>query len=132
MSEIGVLVVDDEAAVRLNLAAYLEDEGFAVRTAESGELGLEMLADFVPAVAIVDMRMQGMEGNTFIARAHRRSPMLRFVVFTGSAEYQRPVEVRDAGVGEEDIYIKPVRDMAVLAAAVRRLAADRDSQGSQS
>ena len=40
---LSVLVVDDEAAVRENLCAYLEDEGMQMAEAESGEQAGEML-----------------------------------------------------------------------------------------
>ena len=38
-----VLVIDDESSIRSSLQGILEDEGFAVRTAETGEAGLALL-----------------------------------------------------------------------------------------
>ena len=118
-----VLLVDDERAVRLNLAAYLEDEGFAVIEAESGEAALDVLRGerYRPTVAVVDLRLGGMDGNAFIALAGRLHPRMRFIVFTGMVGYLPPPEVVAAGVVEEDIFHKPLLDMAPLAAAVRRL-----------
>lgn len=123
-----VLTVDDEAGVRLNLVAYLEDEGFEMIEAESGERGLELLEQHSARVAVVDMRMGGMDGNTFIVEAHRRWPTLRFVIFTGSAGYVPPPEVRAAGVGDDEVFIKPLDDMGVLAAVVARLAGQRSGE----
>ncbi|GAB6042441.1 response regulator [Endothiovibrio diazotrophicus] len=118
----AVLAVDDEAGVRLNLVAYLEDEGFEVVEADSGERGLELLEGEGIEVAVVDMRMGGMDGNAFITEAHRRWPALRFIVFTGTAGYRLPPEVRAAGVSEAEVFIKPLSDMGRLAEAVVRLA----------
>ena len=117
-----VLTVDDDAGVRLNLAAYLEDEGFEVVEADSGEAGLERLTEAPAQVAVVDMRMGGMDGNAFIVEAHRRWPALRFIVFTGSAGYRPPPEVCAAGVSDQEVFIKPLDDMGVLAEVGARLA----------
>lgn len=117
-----VLTVDDDAGVRLNLAAYLEDEGFEVMEADSGEAGLELLDELPSEVAVVDMRMGGMDGNAFIVEAHRRWPAMRFIIFTGSAGYQPPPEVRAAGVSDAEVFVKPLDDMGALAEVVARLA----------
>ena len=124
-----VLTVDDDAGVRLNLAAYLEDEGFEVVEADSGEVGLELLDELPSEVAVVDMRMGGMDGNAFIAEAHRRWPRMRFIVFTGSAGYQPPEEVRAAGVSDKEVFIKPLDDMGELAEVVARLARHPGTSG---
>ena len=121
---ITVLTVDDEEGVRLNLVAYLEDEGYDMIEAESGERGLALLEERPARVALVDMRMGGMDGNAFIVEAHRRWPAMRFIVFTGSAGYEPPPEVRAAGVSARELFIKPLDDMGVLAAAVARLAGE--------
>lgn len=120
-----VLVVDDEEAVRLNLAAYLEDEGMAVSAAASGEEALALLPAARPQVAVVDMRLRGMDGNAFIAAAHRRDPALRFLVFTGSLDYVLPEELQAIPLTEAQVFHKPVRDMGLLVRAIEALAEGR-------
>lgn len=61
-----ILVVDDETPVRISLAAYLEDEGFEVRVADSAERALESVSADPPDVAVVDLRLPGMDGASFI------------------------------------------------------------------
>ena len=78
-----ILVVDDEESIRRNLCIYLEDEEFEVSAAESGEEALEMLTHSSFEAAIVDIRLPGMDGNTFIERAHKLDMELGFLVFTG-------------------------------------------------
>jgi DNA-binding NtrC family response regulator len=119
-----VLVVDDEAAVRDNLAAYLEDEGMKVTQAESGEQAVERVnagGGFV--VCIMDMRMGGMDGNATILELHALQPELQFLVHTGSANYALPPALRAIGMTESQVFMKPLADMGVLADAIREISA---------
>ena len=65
-----VLVVDDEEMVRENLEAYLEDEGFNVVTASSGEDALNLLAEVSPHVGIIDMRLPVMTDRSCEQKTH--------------------------------------------------------------
>lgn len=120
---ITVLVVDDEEMVRENLEAYLEDEGFVVVTAGSGEEALEMLKEIEPTIGIIDMRLPGMSGNDVIANAHALRPSLRYLIHTGSTNYKLPQELMDIGVSRDDIFIKPVQNMDDLVQALHRILA---------
>lgn len=115
-----VLVVDDEEMVRENLEAYLEDEGFNVVTAASGEAALELLAGVSPHVGIIDMRLPGMSGNDFILRAHVVRPELKYLIHTGSTNYKLPAELIAMGVTREDIYTKPLQNMDDLVKGIAR------------
>jgi CheY-like chemotaxis protein len=118
-----VLVVDDERQMRRGLKAYLEDEGYQVLLAGSGEEGLQVLASAQVDVAIVDMRLPGMDGNEFIEHAHRLCPEVKYLIHTGSANYFLPVALRTLGLTEEHLIRKPMEDLEVLAEALRRLLA---------
>ena len=128
--EINVLVVDDEQRLCRNLVAFFEDEGFDVQGVYSAEDGLKML-DIEPFdVAVVDIRLPGKDGNTFIEEAHASSLDLLFFVHTGSAQYVLPDEVCKAGVSNKDIFLKPVSDMGVLADAIREKVNARNNKQS--
>jgi CheY-like chemotaxis protein len=113
-----VLVVDDDEFVRINLVAFLEDEGLVVHSAAAGEEGLDILEREDLDVAVVDMRLPGMDGNTFILTAHRRRPGLGFVIHTGSIDYQLPEALRNIGLIPGHVFHKPVPDMNILLAAI--------------
>lgn len=115
-----VLVVDDEEMVRENLEAYLEDEGFNVVTASSGEDALNLLAEVSPHVGIIDMRLPGMSGNDFILKAHTLRPALRYLIHTGSTNYKLPPELIAIGVTRDDIYTKPLQNMDDLVKGIGR------------
>jgi CheY-like chemotaxis protein len=115
-----VLVVDDEQAVRENLAAYLEDEGMCVIEAESGEHAVDLAGAGEPfEVCIMDMRLPGMDGNATIVALHQLRPDLLFLVHTGSANYALPPELRALGMTQEHVFMKPLENMGVLADAIR-------------
>ena len=109
-----VLVVDDEIMIRVNLMAYLEDEGFDVQCAESGEDALELLRSQRFDVGIIDMRLPGMDGNAFILRAHALDAHMRFIIHTGSTEYRVPEKLKRLGVNDEQILLKPLSDMSKI------------------
>jgi DNA-binding NarL/FixJ family response regulator len=118
---VRVLIVDDEEQMLRGLAAFLEDEGFDVLSAASGEEGLALVADHELQAGVVDMRLPGMAGNEFIERAHSLQPQMRFLIHTGSSSYAIPARLRALGIMEEHLFIKPLVDLSVIARALRAL-----------
>ncbi len=89
-----ILVVDDEEELREILAETLEDFGYAVLTAASGEEALPLLVrDRGVAMVITDVRMPGMSGLELAAQIRRRWPKVKVVLISGyflpQAEPQR-------------------------------------------
>ncbi len=121
-----VLVVDDESGVAGSLQAYLEDEGMDVRSTGSAEEALALVwAGAAFDVCIMDMRLPGMEGDTAIRRLHRVRPPMQYIIHTGTAGYDLPDDLRGMGIGKEQLFMKPLPDMAPLVAAIRKMGAER-------
>jgi CheY-like chemotaxis protein len=117
-----ILIVDDEELIRDGLRAYLEDEGMRVVALESAEEALEYVKGGQTfAVCIMDMRLPDMDGNAAIRLLHTLCPNMSFVIHTGSADYSLPRDLRTLGVTEDEVYLKPMADLAPLAESVRRL-----------
>lgn len=116
-----ILVVDDEPLVRESLQAYLEDEGFWVTGANSGEAALEYITASPPDIAIVDMRLPGMSGNEFILRGFALHPGLRFLIYTGAPSYVFPQELDRVGLCAKDVFHKPVLNLGVMVARIKSL-----------
>ena len=57
-----VLVVDDEPGIRQSLSGVLEDEGYAVETAESGEACLSALPGAGFELVLLDIWLPGIDG----------------------------------------------------------------------
>lgn len=81
-----ILVVDDNDALRENLAETLELEGYDVAVASDGTAALERLASEPPPQAVLlDLNMPGMDGRELLSRirADPRLAGVRVVVTTG-------------------------------------------------
>ncbi len=117
----SILVVEDEELVRINLAAFLEDEGYRVLSAESAEDALDMLGKRGSVdLAIVDMNLPAMDGNQLISILHQRQEAGNFLVYTGISEYNPPPKVVTAGVSPKDVFFKPVFDMNTILNAIHK------------
>lgn len=119
--DISIIVIDDEDMVRINLADFLEDEGYLVANASSGEEGIDLVKEKPFNIAIVDMRLPGMDGNTFILEANRLQPDLKYLIHTGSADYSLPDELKKLGISQESVFYKPVHDMDLITGSIARL-----------
>ena len=117
-----VLIVDDEAPICENLAAYLEDDGFGVQMAHSGEEALRLVqAGLAVQVCILDLRLPGMDGNETAFALHRVAPGIRFLIHTGSTDFTPSPDLTHIGITPEHLFNKPVADMSRLVRAVRLL-----------
>ncbi|MGN6643842.1 MAG: sigma-54-dependent transcriptional regulator, partial [Verrucomicrobiota bacterium] len=112
-----VLVVDDEKNMRASLATVLTDEGYAVRTVESAEEGLGLLAREEFLMVITDARLGGMTGYEFLARLHRQWPDLPVLMITAYATPKLAVEAIKAGA--IDYLSKPFAPEELLHAVAR-------------
>jgi DNA-binding NtrC family response regulator len=97
-----VLVVDDEPGHRLMVRAVLEDDGWTVLDAESGERALTVLAesaesDTFPDVALVDMKMPGMDGMQLLKELQVRRPGMPVVLLTAFGSVGSAVDAMKRG-----------------------------------
>ncbi|CAH2603148.1 Histidine kinase [Rhodovastum atsumiense] len=110
-----LLVVDDEDLVREVLAEYLEQEGFSVLVAASGNEALSLLAAGEAVdVLMTDFAMPGMDGITLIRAAHDIRPGLPAVLLTG---YSGDDAALRAGGTEESSFSllhKPIRIKGIV------------------
>ena len=120
-SPIRVLVVDDEPSIRHSLVEFLEDCQFEVSSADSAEGALDLIARVPIDVALVDIRLPKLDGDSLILQAHLLRPQMRFLIHTGSVEYQLPDELKTFGVAQEHIFLKPQMDLSVFRDAISKL-----------
>ncbi|MDO9084470.1 MAG: response regulator, partial [Humidesulfovibrio sp.] len=92
-----VLVVDDEPGHRLMVRAVLEDAGWTVAEAASGDKALALLGRVQPHVALVDMKMPGMDGLTLLRELHARMPGLPVVLLTAFGSVGSAVDAMKQG-----------------------------------
>lgn len=81
-----VLIVEDEAMIRMGATAFLEDLGYEFFEASSADEAIVLLEQY-PQITIVftDIQMAGsMDGLELAAYARRRWPPLKFIIVSGT------------------------------------------------
>ncbi|MDT7784017.1 MAG: hypothetical protein QOF58_2436 [Pseudonocardiales bacterium] len=106
----GVLVIDDDAAIRAVVRDALELDGYRVTTAADGAAGLVALETLAPCVVLLDMRMPVLDGWEF-SRLYRDGDehAAPIVVMTAAENARRWC----AEIGGDDCLSKPF-DLAEL------------------
>jgi signal transduction histidine kinase len=92
-----LVVIDDDATMRLSCRKILSKVGFRVETFEDGARGLEGVGRLKPELVVVDLKMPGMSGNEVIARIHEIDPYIVIVVITGYATIDTAIEAMKSG-----------------------------------
>lgn len=105
-----VLVVDDDAAVRVTLREMLEGEGYVVAEASGGEGALSYLRAQMPSVMLLDLCMPGTDGLA-VLKAINADPSMRGVaVVVISAEpirlYKSDLETSTRAVLPKPLHIE--------------------------
>ena len=77
-----VLIVDDEPSLRMLIRAVLESDGWVVHEADSGERALEILPGLELNAALIDMRMNGMDGMALLKELNTVVPGLPVIMLT--------------------------------------------------
>jgi CheY-like chemotaxis protein len=111
-----VLVVDDNDDAAQAIAALLELEGHGVRTAASAREALDVIAEFAPDVAFLDIGLPDLNGYELAVaiRASPRFAKMRLVALTG---YGRgPDQERATQAGFDKHLVKPAELDALLGA----------------
>ena len=101
----SVLVVDDEAIVRESLGGWFREDGYRVVTAPSAREALKLAAEGRFQLALVDIKMPGMDGLELQQRLSQAAPDLTVVVMTAFASVD--TAVRALKQGAYDYIVKP-------------------------
>lgn len=129
LAGVRVLVVDDDEAIRLLTHRILASRGCAVESAINGRDALQTLLRHNFDLAVVDLRMQEMDGVTFIQESRNIWPWLGFIVLTGYADDVSNAQMASMGITR--IMEKPVRPGALTAAVAEEVVQRRRKMGEQ-
>jgi two-component system KDP operon response regulator KdpE len=117
----GILVIDDEPQIRRLLRFTLEEAGYAVREAETGQTGLHEIAREAPDAVILDLGLPDLPGLEVLKllRAWSTTPVLILSVFG-----QEGSKIAALDAGADDYLTKPFGGgelLARLRALLRRI-----------
>ncbi len=111
-SEVRILVVDDEESIRKMLRLCLEGAGYRVTLAPTGEAGVAAAKKSPPDVALVDLRLGGMDGIAVTRALGQEAPAAQVVIMTAYATLSNAVDAMRAGA--VDYLPKPFTPAQVL------------------
>jgi len=109
-----ILIVEDEAEIRLILIAYLEYAGFVVQAAANGQEAIAMIPKFRPHLVVLDLMMQPMSGWEVLAwlRARQITPLLPVIILTALSDVKEQVQGFEEGA--IDYLAKPTQPSKIL------------------
>src|SRR6266516_1294647 len=118
-----ILIVDDEADIRMLIAGVLKDEGYATRdAADSGE-ALAAIHARQPTLVILDIWLQGSEldGIAILRQLHSEMPTVPVVMISGHGTIETAVEA--IKIGAYDFIEKPFKSDRLLLVVARAIEA---------
>lgn len=115
-----VLIVEDEALIRMLLADVLRQEDFDVVEAASADEALSVLRSQPgPDILVTDVRMPGLvDGLALAAYARRQRPDLKVIITSGHAG-------ADGAAGLADAFLAKPYDLSAIVGSVRLLTEGR-------
>jgi DNA-binding response OmpR family regulator len=99
-----ILLIEDDERIRASIRLVLEDEGYQVQDAESGETALTSFAEHPADVVLIDLILPGMDGFT-CCRELRRSSTVPIIMVTARTDTHDVVAGLEAGA--DDYVTKP-------------------------
>jgi len=115
---LDIFVIDDEELILSSLFKVLTKEGHNVEMFPSGELALEVLADKKPQLALLDLKLPGINGIEVLKRLKTISPATEVVMISAFGTVDRAVEAVKAGAS--DFLTKPL-NLADIRITVSRI-----------
>jgi DNA-binding NtrC family response regulator len=94
---IKLLIVDDEVKFLESIARRLKMRGFDVTTAENGEKAVEAARSAGFDLALLDLKMPGMDGKQVLAKLKKEHKYLEVIILTGHGSVDSAVECTKLG-----------------------------------
>jgi DNA-binding response OmpR family regulator len=111
-----ILIVEDEEGTRKYVRFVLEQNGFTVYEAASGEEALELVSGIQPHLMLLDVKLPGMDGYGVCHKVRNNHPGVGIIMLTACDEGIN--KVKGLELGADDYIVKPF-DSLELAARVK-------------
>ena len=116
-----IMVVDDEETIADTLALIFSSNGYDARSAYSAEQALELIEEWRPALAIIDVVLPGMNGIEFAIFLKASYPDVHFLLFSGQPGTGGLLEDAKRKVPLFAILAKPLHPTFMLATVANML-----------
>lgn len=121
-----IQIVEDDLSFATFLRTLLEEENFNVSHYTRAEEALLHIPDEKPALAIVDLKLPGMDGITYVEHAKKLSPHTEFLIITAFGSI--PSAVTALKRGAIDYLTKPLESPEDFLKKIKKLLENRRSQ----
>lgn len=101
-----ILVIDDNADLRLLLKNLLTSHGYIALVAASGSEGLRIAKTDLPDLIVCDFKLHDMDGREVLLEVREMSPSIPLIIITGYSDMRTAIEVMR--LGAIDYIIKPL------------------------
>jgi CheY-like chemotaxis protein len=128
MAAMTVLFIEDDRMNRRVVRDMLDVADVEMVEAESAEIGLALIDEHDFAIALIDLRMPGMDGLTAIGHIRARTDAkARLPIIVVTADTAVDLRQRCVAAGANDVIFKPVAMDELFDAMGRLLAEDDDA-----
>jgi len=118
MSDVNIIVVDDEPGLRGMMEDYLSMQGFSVASAENGAALDRLLSTHNPDLLLMDVNMPGEDGISIVKRLRNAGERMGIIMLTANSDESS--KVTGLSNGADDYLTKPF-EVRELLARVRSL-----------
>lgn len=116
-----ILIIEDDATMRRNIAELVELYGYEVKTAENGKIGIEKTRSFKPNLIICDVMMPELDGNSVLHILHQKPETASIPFIFLSARSEKEDLRKGMALGADDYLFKPFDSTELLNAIELRL-----------
>ena len=96
----NILVVDDDMSVRTTFSSVLRQEGYQVTAVKNGYEAIKAIDEESFDLALVDLRMPGMDGIEVLEKIKSGRPQTRVIIYTGYGSVTTAVEAMRKGAAD--------------------------------
>ena len=131
MAENHILVIEDEPSVGEVVSLYLRRAGFSISVVADGKKALDLLADQLPALVILDLMLPGTDGWAITRWIRERSDVPIIMLTARREEVDR---IAGLELGADDYVVKPFSPQELVSrvrAVLRRAGRKEEAQGEQ-
>ena len=120
----NILVVDDDMRVRTIFSSILKKEGYRVTAVKDGYEAIKAIDEESFDLALVDLRMPGLDGIQVLERVKSRRLQTRVIIYTGYGSVEDAVEAMSKGAA--DYLTKPFYPNELALSVKKALENSRD------
>ncbi len=113
-----ILFIEDDPKSRQVIGSYLEEKGYKIFFAQTGEEGLESYYRDNPQLILLDLAIRGMDGFQILYRIKEEDSLTPVLVISGTGEMKDVIQAMHYGA--DNYVVKTLEDLTLLEGAVKK------------